>query len=67
MASPWFQVTRQPNHSFNVNLTTADGHLKTIPGFSSEHEAAAWIVQTERMLKDTDPRFRQPPRSKRHH
>ena len=55
MASPRFQVARQPNHSFNVNLTTADGRLKTIPGFGSEHEAAAWIVQTERMLQDTDP------------
>jgi hypothetical protein len=67
MASPLFQVARQPNHSFNVKLTTTDGRLKIIAGFGSKHEAAAWIVQTERMLQDTDPRFRLPPRNKGHH
>lgn len=67
MTIPVFQVVEQPNHSFNVNLTAADGRLKTIPGFSSEHEAAAWIVQTERMLQGAEPRFRSAPRDKGHH
>ncbi len=64
MTSPRFQVVPQPNNTFSVNLTTADGQLKTMAGFASEHEAAAWIVQTERMLQGTDPRFRLPPRDK---
>jgi hypothetical protein len=67
MASPLFQVTQQRDHSFNVNLTTADGRIKLIPGFGSKHEAAAWIVQTERLLQGTDPRFHLPPRDKGHH
>ena len=67
MASPRFQVARQPNHSFNVNLTTVDGRIKIIPGFGSKHEAAAWIVQTQRMLQGTDPRFHLPPRDQSHH
>jgi hypothetical protein len=67
MTSPGFQIVQQPDNSFNVQLTTAHGRLKTIPGFSSEHEAAAWIVQTQRMLQGTDPRFHLPPRDKSHH
>lgn len=66
MTSPRFQIVQQRDHTFSVNLTTADGRLKTIAGFGSEHEAAAWIVQTERMLQQTDPRFRLPSRDKSH-
>jgi hypothetical protein len=66
MANPLFRVVPQSNHSFNVDLTTEDGRRKTLTGFSSEHEATAWIVQTERVLQGTDPRFRLPPRDKRH-
>ena len=64
MASPLFQIVQQRDHTFSVNLTKADGRLNTIAGFGSEHEAAAWIVQTERLLQGTDPRFRLPSRDK---
>ena len=64
MAAPLFQVIRLPNRSFSVALTSADGRRKTVTGFESEHEAAAWIVQTERILQENDPRFRLPPRDK---
>ena len=67
MATPVFQVIPQRNHSFNVDLTTADGRRKTMTGFVSEHEAAAWIVQTTRILQEIDPRFRLPPRDKDRH
>jgi len=67
MAIPQFEVVRQTNRSFSVNLTTPDGRRKTMTGFSSEHEAAAWIVQIERMLQEVDPRFRLPPRDKGRH
>jgi hypothetical protein len=66
MTSPRFQIVQQRDHTFNVNLTKEDGRLKTIAGFGSEHEAAAWVVQTERMLQQTDPRFRVPSREKSH-
>lgn len=66
MAHPTFQIVPQPNCTFNINMTAADGRLKTISGFSSEHEAAAWIVQTERAFYDADPRLRIVPRDKDH-
>jgi hypothetical protein len=33
-----------------------------ITGFGSEHEAAAWIVQTQRLLQQSDPRASTPSR-----
>ena len=66
MAYPFFQVIPQPDHSFNVRLTTADGRLKTITGVGSEHEAAAWGAQTVRMLHERDPSFVLPSRNKSH-
>jgi hypothetical protein len=62
MAIATFQVSPQGDGSFNVELTTAGGQLRTIPGFGSEHEAAAWIVQTQRLLQRTDPRTNTPTR-----
>jgi hypothetical protein len=56
MAVPTFKLVRQADHSFSVNLKTAEGRLKTIDGFDSEHEANAWIEQTKRMFYETDPR-----------
>jgi hypothetical protein len=48
MAIATFQVSPQGDGSFNVAMTTPGGELRTIPGFGSEHEATAWIVQTQR-------------------
>jgi hypothetical protein len=62
MAIATFQLSPQGDGSFNVEMTTAGGQFRTIPGFGSEHEAAAWIVQTQRLLQQADPRFNTPPR-----
>jgi hypothetical protein len=45
MAIATFQISPQNDDSFNVEMTTAGDLLRTIPGFGSEHEAKAWIVQ----------------------
>ena len=57
-----FRTSSCRDGSFSVEMTTAGGQLRTIPGFRSEHEAAAWIVQAERLLQQADPRFRALPR-----
>jgi hypothetical protein len=62
MAIATFHSSPQRDGSVNVEMTTAGGQLRTIPGFRSEHEAAAWIVQTERLLQQADPRFHALPR-----
>jgi hypothetical protein len=62
MAIATFQVSPHGDGSFNVEMTTAGGQLRTIPGFGSEHEAAAWIVQTQRLLQQADPRTNTPTR-----
>jgi hypothetical protein len=62
MAIATFQIAPQNDRSYTVEMTKAGGQIRTIPGFGSEHEAAAWIVQTQRLLQQTDPRFHMPPR-----
>jgi hypothetical protein len=65
MAVPNFKLVQQPDRSFSVSLKTAEGRLKTIDGFDSEHEAQAWVVQTQRMFYEIDPRSRPPSRPDR--
>ena len=65
MAVPTFNLVRQLDRSFSVSLKTAEGGLKTIDGFDSEHEAQAWVVQTKRMFYEIDPRSRPPSRPDR--
>ena len=62
MATATFQISPQSDGSFNVVMTTAGGQLRTITGFGSEHEAAAWIVQTQRLLQQSDARAPTPSR-----
>jgi hypothetical protein len=62
MAIATFQLSPQGDGSFNVEMTTAGGQFRTIPGFSCEREAAAWIVQTQRLLQQANPRVNTPPR-----
>jgi hypothetical protein len=50
MAIMTFKIVPHANHSFSVNMQAADGRLTTVAGFISNHEASAWIVQTQRML-----------------
>ena len=40
---------------FDVEMAWPDGRRKTVPGFASEHEADAWIVQAKRMIRDAGP------------
>jgi len=61
MAFPTFKVVEQRDHTFNVMLTR-EGRLKTITGFGSKHEAAAWVVQAGRMFQEADV-FARPPAS----
>jgi hypothetical protein len=65
MTVPNFKLVQQPDRSFSVSLKTAEGRLKTIDGFDSEHEAQAWVVQTQRMFYEIDPRARPPNRPDR--
>ena len=62
MAIATFQLSPQGDGSFNVAMTTAGGQLRTITDFGSEHEAAAWVVQTQRLLLQADPRLHPPNR-----
>jgi hypothetical protein len=65
MTVPNFKLVQQPDRSFSVSLQTAEGRLRTIDGFDSEHEAQAWVVQTKRMFYEIDPRSRPPSRPDR--
>ena len=65
MASPVFEVVPQRNRTFNVDLTTADGRIKTMTDFGSEHEATAWAIQTMRVLQEVGPWFPLPTRDMR--
>jgi hypothetical protein len=65
MATATFQISPQSDGSFNVAMTTTSGQLRTITGFGSEQEAAAWIVQTRRLLQQSDPRVPTPSRDAR--
>jgi hypothetical protein len=62
MATATFRIAPQNDGSLSVEMTTAGGQIRTIRDFVSEHEATAWIVQTQRLLQQTDPRFHAPPR-----
>ena len=58
MAQPTFQVIPQKGHLFAVEMVPISGKRRLIPGFRDKTEADAWIVQTERMLHELDPRHR---------
>jgi hypothetical protein len=40
---------------FDVQMFKPTGRVTTAPGFGSEHEANAWIVQAKRMKRDAAP------------
>jgi hypothetical protein len=61
MAHPVFRLIPESDDTFSVSLKTPDGRLKTIPGFGSEHEARAWIVQTQRLLGTVGGEYRPGP------
>jgi hypothetical protein len=55
MVDTSYRVIPAADGSFDVEMSKPNGHTKTAPGFGSEHEAEAWIVQAKRMKRDAAP------------
>jgi len=55
MADNSYRVMPRGNTGFDVEMDKPDGRKTTVPGFRSEHEADAWIIQTKRMIRDASP------------
>ena len=60
------QVPRAGESTFTAHLKMPSGAVRLVPGFSSEHEAQAWLIQTTRLFYAADPRLNAPSREKRH-
>jgi hypothetical protein len=50
-----YRVVPRGKSGFDVEMEKPDGRKQTVPGFRSEHEADAWIVQAKRMIRDAGP------------
>jgi hypothetical protein len=50
-----YRVVPRGKNGFDVEMDKPDGRKQTVPGFRSEHEAEAWIVQAKRMIRDAGP------------
>jgi hypothetical protein len=50
-----YRVVPRGKSGFDVEMDKPDGRRRTVPGFHSEHEAEAWIVQAKRMIRDAGP------------
>lgn len=50
-----YRVVPRGKNGFDVEMDMSDGRKRTVPGFRSEHEADAWIVQAKRMIRDAGP------------
>jgi hypothetical protein len=50
-----YRVVPRGKSGFDVEMDKPDGRKRTVPGFRSEHEAVAWIVQAKRMIRDAGP------------
>jgi hypothetical protein len=59
-----YRLIAQEGQRFSVEMIRPDGKRKLIPDFRDKAEADAWIVQTERMLHELDPRHRVTSRDK---
>jgi hypothetical protein len=55
MVDTIYRVVPRSKRRFDVEMAKPDGHRKMIEGFSSEHEASAWIVQAQRMIRAAGP------------
>jgi hypothetical protein len=62
MVDSSYRVVPRGDSGFDVEMDRPDGRRKTVPGFRSEHEANAWIVQAKRMIRDAGPWTRLAPR-----
>jgi hypothetical protein len=50
-----YRVVPRGKGGFDVEMERPDGRTRTVPGFLSEHEADAWIVQAKRLIRDSSP------------
>lgn len=50
-----YRVVPGGKGGFDVEMERPDGRKRTVPGFLSEHEAEAWIVQAKRLIRDSSP------------
>jgi hypothetical protein len=55
MVETSYRVVPRAKHRFDVEMASPNGRRKMIEGFGSEHEANAWIIQTQRMLRAAGP------------
>jgi hypothetical protein len=62
MVDSSYRVVPRKDSGFDVEMGKPDGRKKTVPGFRSEHEANAWIVQAKRLIRDAGPWTRLAPR-----
>jgi len=55
MVDTSYRVVPRGRSGFDVEMEKPNRPKKTVPGFRSEHEANAWIVQAKRMIRDAAP------------
>jgi hypothetical protein len=55
MVETAYRVISRTKHRFDVEMAKADGRRKMIEGFVSEHEANAWIIQAQRLIRAAGP------------
>jgi len=55
MADTAYRVITRTKHRFDVEMARPDGRRKLIEGFASEHEANAWIIQAQRLIRAAGP------------
>jgi hypothetical protein len=55
MIDIYYRVIPRAKRRFDVEMAKSNGTRTVIEGFASEHEANAWIVQTQRMIRAASP------------
>jgi hypothetical protein len=55
MVDTSYRVIPRAKHRFDVEMAKPGGSRTTIEGFASEHEANAWIVQAQHMMRAASP------------
>jgi hypothetical protein len=55
MVDTSYRVIPRAKHRFDVEMAKPSGSRTTIEGFASEHEANAWIVQAQRLIRAATP------------
>jgi hypothetical protein len=55
MTEATYHVVRRSVNCFDVEMGRPNGDRTMVGGFGSEHEATAWIVQAQRMVRAAGP------------